>query len=102
MNFNVEDIMALPLLKEGTLPKHIKSHDIRHSVSEITSILSWTAVQKGISIDVKFEGFPMIKEGEAMTALDFDEQRVQQVLLNYVSNALKFINKSVGKILILV
>ena len=54
MNFNAEDIMALPLLKEGRLPKHFKDQDIRHTVQEITSILSWTAEQKGVEIDVRF------------------------------------------------
>jgi len=34
--------------------------------------------------------------------VDLDPQRLQQVLLNYQSNALKFMNKERGRILILV
>jgi len=34
--------------------------------------------------------------------INFDKRRFQQVLLNYLSNAIKFIDKEVGKVKIVV
>ena len=57
MNFNVEDILALPLLKEGRLSKNIQVHNIVDSVKEVRSIQIWTANQKNVEIETKFSGF---------------------------------------------
>ena len=57
MNFNVEDILALPLLKEGRLSKNIQVHNIVDSVKEIRSIQAWAAQQKNVEILSKCFGF---------------------------------------------
>ena len=41
MNFNVEDIIALPMLKEGKLTKSFKASNIKKLVDEIVSVQSW-------------------------------------------------------------
>jgi len=110
MNFNVEDILALPLLKEGRLSKNIQVHNIVDSVKEIRSIQAWAAQQKNVEISSKSFGFfdrlhrlecSSVDQTGSGYMVDLDEQRFQQVLLNYQSNALKFMYREEGKILVL-
>ena len=70
MNFNVEDIMALPMLKEDKLMKNVKRVNIKNSAEEIKAIQSWTAKQKNISIEVKLDGF-----SSSSPAVEIDEGR---------------------------
>ena len=63
--------------------------------------MSYSAKQKKIDIQCKFLNFPRDIKGLQETAIEIDEQRVQQVILNYLSNSLKFMDKRQGQVLIL-
>lgn len=97
LNFNVEDILALPRLKVGSFTKNIKRIDISKSIKEVVKIQDYQAKERGINLEFTLHGFPAALSG----GYDVwsDEQRFQQVMLNYQSNALKFTNTG-GKILI--
>ena len=69
MNFKVEDIMALPMLKEGKLTKNIKQVDIREAIDKVISIHGWTINLKKVNIQVKLQGFaspPVAKIDEGL------------------------------------
>jgi signal transduction histidine kinase len=60
---------------------------------EIILILQYKADQLGICINIEMKGFKTVtkQNGEDISfVLNSDCQRIQQVLLNLVSNALKF------------
>ncbi len=83
-------MLDLSQLKQGKFRKVATCFDIRQAVSEILTVQEYKAEQMGISIKVKFDNFP----AEGAAAPDYsictDEQRLQQILLNYLSNGLKF------------
>ncbi len=89
LDFNVENIVSLPKLKEKNLPKNFGFHSIREAVNEVVHITSWTASQRKIAVETSLPW-----ENSAT----FDKRRFQQVLLNYLSNAIKFIDKEAGKV----
>ena len=41
MMLNVEDLLALPQLKQGKLPKHIEKINIKEAVFEVYDILDY-------------------------------------------------------------
>jgi signal transduction histidine kinase len=105
--FNVEDIMALPQLKDGKFTKMPTTLDIMASVKEVMSIQRKTVFDKEITLDVVTGGFqvPLADlEANRLAPSDFtvvmDEKRFQQVLLNLQSNAIKFVDKADSKVLI--
>ena len=80
MNFNVEDILALPQLQEGRLNKNILCTDIFQSVKEVKAIQEWSAQQKNVTISSKFFGFhecDSIGGSQTKYLVDIDEQRFQ-------------------------
>jgi hypothetical protein len=55
--FNVEDIMALPQLREGKFTHNISLTNVKSAVEEVMSIQRQTAFEKDIFIDCIFSGF---------------------------------------------
>ena len=104
LSFNVEDIMALPQLKDGKFTMNVQNIDIRTSVKEIMSIQETSAEEQGVLMESVFHGFDkMTQKGMVRDyQIEIDEKRFQQVLLNYQSNAIKFVNKQNSKVNILV
>ncbi len=89
--FNVEDLLALPQLKQGKLPKTAAQIDIRQAIDEVVDIMDYQLSTKGIDVEVLLEGFPGQAGPTSPHLVYFDKQRFQQVLLNFVSNAAKFV-----------
>jgi len=58
IRFNVEDILALPQLKQGKFSKNVTKVNIQASVQEIVDIMDMQAKQKGIQVQTQFFGLP--------------------------------------------
>ena len=59
MMFNVEDLLALPQLKSGNLPKNFSYVDIKKASEQVADIMDYQLTSKGISFDIVFCGFPV-------------------------------------------
>ena len=81
--FLINDILDLSMLQEGRFKKITKLFDIKKAVHEIIQIQLKKSKELGLSLDVEFLGFDNFK-------ICADQQRFQQVLLNLISNAVKF------------
>jgi len=86
MLFNVEDLLALPQLKQGKLPKNIQRVNLRDAAEEVVDIMDYSLVSKHIDFSLELVGFPQSGDYH----VQFDKQRFQQIFLNYLSNAIKF------------
>ena len=78
----INDLLDLSKIEAGKMDFHFKDIDIHTVVDYVTAALSGVAKEKGITISTdKAENIPLIKA---------DSQRLEQVLANLVSNAIKF------------
>mmetsp|Transcript_12541 Transcript_12541/g.21114 ORF Transcript_12541/g.21114 Transcript_12541/m.21114 type:complete len:408 (-) Transcript_12541:644-1867(-) len=85
LRFLVNDMLDFARLKQDKFVKEVKTFDIREAVQEIVEIQQYQADRLGIALETEFRNF------EACAFLvTTDAQRLQQVVLNLVSNALKF------------
>ena len=84
LNFFVSDLLCLAQIEKGTLRKNIHRFCVKEAVEEVMLIQHQKAESKRITIAHKFVGF----HGDFSVVTD--KNRLQQVLLSYQSNALKF------------
>ena len=77
LKFNIEDMLALPQLKQGKFNKVVERFDADAAIQEIMSMQEYQCKQRNVKIDKTFIGF----RGEKF--VNMDEKRFQQVLLNY-------------------
>ncbi len=77
----VNDVLDLQKIEEGALPLKLGAVDLVHSVNRTIELL-WPAAQAG---EVRFESLL-----PAQVWVHADVQRLQQVLLNVASNAVKY------------
>jgi signal transduction histidine kinase len=96
LKFNIEDIVSLPQIKDGRLKPQVDKQDLKNLVSEVVAVQQQQIDDKAISLDVKFLGF------SSGFSFYVDLLRIQQVLLNFYSNAIKYVDRAQSKILILV
>jgi len=52
MMFNVEDLLALPQLKQGKLPKHVELVDVPRAVEEVAEIMDYMIKMKKIELTI--------------------------------------------------
>jgi len=71
MMFNVEDLLALPQLKQGKLPKFLAEIDVREAASEVAGIMGYLLKAKDIHFETKYFGF------SSNFSILFDKQRFQ-------------------------
>jgi len=55
--FNVEDLLALPQLKQGKLTKNIEKFDIKQAMREVSDIMDFKLKSKEIELEVHLKGF---------------------------------------------
>ncbi|MEO6054056.1 MAG: ATP-binding protein [Chthoniobacterales bacterium] len=79
----INDILDLSKVEAGELKIVSAPFDIHRAVEEIVTILNPRALEKGISLEVEFQGS---LPGYMIT----DRVRLMQILLNLLGNAIKF------------
>lgn len=96
MTFLVNDLLDFAQLKSGKFRMDCKNFDIKVSIQEIILILQFKADQLGITLNLEMVGFKQVEVEDQNDQkyqsyiINSDYQRIQQVVLNLVSNALKF------------
>jgi two-component system sensor histidine kinase/response regulator len=78
----INDILDLSKIESGKLSLASAPVSIHSLLSNIRSIMASRAVEKGIHLSIVSDSFPPDLQG--------DPTRLQQALLNYVTNAIKF------------
>ena len=79
----LNDILDLSKIEAGKLEVERISFSVESLLADIKTLFQARAAAKGLSLDVKFEG--LLPE-----MVESDPTRIRQILLNLVSNALKF------------
>lgn len=105
LNFLIHDILDFSLLQSDKFRMNIICFDIEVAVNEIIEILSFRAGQMGVGMVADFENFEVLAEkqrqesGEQIRGIkiNMDKDRLQQIIMNLVSNAIKF-TKAGGQI----
>ena len=80
----INDILDLSKIEAGTLELHISSYPVAYFQESVERVLSSAVSAKGVALEFAFT--PEIEE------LVVDQTRFKQILINLVSNAVKFSN----------
>ena len=92
LNFLVNDMLDFAQLSAGKFRKNWSQFELVGSISEVIDIMDFKAKELGITLLKSFELFEQDKQqGQPLKIwINFDSQRLQQILLNLISNAVKF------------
>ncbi|MDR0290401.1 MAG: response regulator [Treponema sp.] len=82
----INDILDHSKIQSGKLTLTPEHYDFHHMVQNIESLARFLADKKGLA-------FSLVMEGEVPRCLYGDDVRLRQVLLNILSNAIKFTNE---------
>ncbi|MFO7818602.1 MAG: ATP-binding protein [Halanaerobacter sp.] len=88
----LNDILDLSKIEAGELKIEYDYFDLRQLLEEMEQIFSQEVKQKGLSfmIDIK----------EELPLVNLDEQRMRQIMLNLISNAVKFTDQGYIKVVV--
>ncbi|MHC4488061.1 MAG: ATP-binding protein [Planctomycetota bacterium] len=78
----INDVLDFQKLEAGKMEVDMRSNNMNEVVEEVIETMSSLANEKGLDLIAKLD--------EAMPAVDFDKDRIIQVLINLVNNAIKF------------
>lgn len=86
IQFLIQDLLDYSQINQNKFRQNIQQFDLKNSINEIICIQKMKAESKGIQLVADFSNLNN-------AVVIHDEQRIQQVLLNLQSNALKFTEK---------
>ncbi|MFM6138760.1 MAG: ATP-binding protein [Sphaerospermopsis kisseleviana] len=89
----INDILDLSKIEAGKLQIHFEPVDLRLLVREIEIVFSQKAINKGIKLETEIDS-------HLPPAIQIDEVRLRQILLNIVGNAMKFTEQGYVKIIL--
>ncbi|MCK4348815.1 MAG: PAS domain S-box protein [Thermoplasmatales archaeon] len=78
----VQDILDISRLESGTMKFIVEKTDIQKMIDEVTETMQSSADLKDIKIKMETE--------EKLPSLNIDQDRIKQVIMNLVNNAIKF------------
>jgi Na+/proline symporter/nitrogen-specific signal transduction histidine kinase len=87
----IQNILDFEKLSGGRAHLNLKKQNIKHTIDSTVNSLSYLAEKKGVKI---------INSNQSEISADYDEDRIQQVLTNLLSNALKFCEPNEGEIVL--
>lgn len=85
----LNDILDISKIEAGKLEVRVKSTRVVDVVRDVCSLMAHAAKERGLELDTSYES-------EIPASIETDPLRVKQILLNLVSNAIKF--TSSGKV----
>lgn len=89
----INDVLDMSKIEAGQMTLHEKEENIVEIIEEIKNLTSEAALERGIDLQVKLIDIEQ-------TGVYCDKLRLKQVLINFVSNALKFTPRG-GKVRII-
>lgn len=81
----INDLLDFQKLESGKMPFGIEEHDINETVKEAAVTMVSLAEQKGLEFILNLD--------DSLPKIDFDRDKILQVLLNLINNAVKFTEK---------
>ena len=84
LNFFVEDLLCMAQIDKGTFRKNVGRFNLYDAINEIVTIQKQKAEHRRVTVNIELVGM------DQTTQITTDMQRLQQVILSYQSNALKF------------
>lgn len=84
LTFYVEDLLCLAQIDKGTFRKNVSTFELQDAIQEIMTVQQEKADFRQIALRCQLEGML------PTTTVTTDKMRLQQVILSYQSNALKF------------
>jgi len=86
--FFVQDLLDFAQIKQKKFTKHIEEFSIKEAMEELVMMLEFQSSSKGVYMTKVFKDF-----SPNHFMISTDKQRLQQTVLNLLSNALKFTNQ---------
>ena len=83
MEHLIQDLLDYAQIKSGKFRMNLTNFNIKKSILDVLLILEEKAIAKDIIVEHDFENL-------SFDTMHHDEKRIQQVLLNLHSNAIKF------------
>ena len=93
MKFLIQDLLDYSQIKAGKFRKNIKQFNIREALEDIMILFQRNAEIIGLEFMLDFINF-----SSRDYLISCDQERIQQVCLNLLSNAFKFTEKGFIKI----
>ena len=94
MLYNVEDLLDYGQMESGNFRKNIMQFDVKKALQEILNVQKYKSSDKKINLFMQsrefVDGNPKKDSEPDNFKIVSDQQRLQQIILNLVSNALKF------------
>lgn len=90
----INDILDLSKIEAGRMEIECESFNITDSMNETLEMLKSQAIDKRIS-------FRFVSEIETDFEIESDEQKIKQLIVNLVSNAVKFVEPGTGQVEVL-
>jgi len=78
----IQDVLDISRLESGTMKFVVERTDVKNMILETIEIMRPYAIRKEMNITTEFE--------ENLPELNVDKERIKQVLINIINNAIKF------------